>query len=59
MPAAVHLTFAVLFPVLVEFYSWNFLRFILHVPRVTVQVLEAGISTYVPAGRVVFDGDAS
>ena len=54
MPAAVHLTFAVLFLLLVEF-----LRFILHVPRVTVQVLEAGISTYVPAGRVVFDGDAS
>src|SRR5215467_15905910 len=47
MPAAVYQTFAVLFLLLV---GVEFLRFILRAPRVTVQVLEAGISTYLVFG---------
>jgi hypothetical protein len=47
MPAVVHLTCAGLFLVLV---SVEFLRFILQSPRVTVPVLEAGISTYLVFG---------
>ena len=47
MPAVVYLTFAMLFLVLV---GVEFLRFILRAPRVTVQVLEAGISTYLVFG---------
>jgi len=47
MPAAVYLTFAVLFLLLV---GVEFLRFILRAARVTVQVLEAGISTYLVFG---------
>jgi len=47
MPAAVHLTVAMLFLLLV---GVEFLRFILRAPRVTVQVLEAGISTYLVFG---------
>ena len=47
MPAIVHLTFALLFLALV---ATQFLRFILRAPRVTVQVLEAGISTYLVFG---------
>jgi len=49
MPAVVHLTFAVLFLALV---AAQFLRFILRAPRVTVQVLAAGISTYLLFGLV-------
>jgi len=47
MPVVVHLTFAVLFLALV---GVKFLQFILRAPRVTVQVLEAGISTYLVFG---------
>ena len=47
MPAVVYQTFAVLFLLLV---GVEFLRFILRAPRVTVQVLEAGISTYLVFG---------
>jgi voltage-gated potassium channel len=47
MPAAVHLAFGMLFLALV---AVQFLRFILHAPRVTGQVLEAGISTYLVFG---------
>ncbi len=47
MPAAVHLTVAMLFLLLV---GVEFLRFILGARRVTVQVLEAGISTYLVFG---------
>jgi len=47
MPAIVYLTFALLFLALV---ATQFLRFILRAPRVTVQVLEAGVSTYLVFG---------
>jgi hypothetical protein len=47
MPTVVHLTLALLFLVLV---AAEFLRFILRVPHVTVQVLEAGVSTYLVFG---------
>ena len=47
MPAAVHLGFGMLFLALV---AVQFLRFILRAPRVTAQVLEAGISTYLVFG---------
>jgi hypothetical protein len=47
MPAVVYLTFAVLFLLLV---GVEFLRFILRAPHVTVQVLEAGVSTYLVFG---------
>jgi len=47
MPAAVHLSFAILFLLLV---AVQFLQFILRAPRVTAQVLEAGISTYLVFG---------
>jgi voltage-gated potassium channel len=47
MPAAVYLAFGMLFLALV---AVQFLRFILRAPRVTGQVLEAGISTYLVFG---------
>jgi hypothetical protein len=47
MPAFVHLVFGMLFLALVAVL---FLRFILRAPRVTAQVLEAGISTYLVFG---------
>ena len=47
VPAAVHLAFGMLFLALV---AVQFLRFILRAPRVTAQVLEAGISTYLVFG---------
>jgi voltage-gated potassium channel len=47
MPPAVHLVLGMLFLVLV---AVQFLRFILRAPRVTAQVLEAGISTYLVFG---------
>ena len=47
LPAAVHLALGMLFLVLV---AVQFLRFILRAPRVTGQVLEAGISTYLVFG---------
>jgi hypothetical protein len=49
MPAAVFLAFGMLFLVLV---AVQFLRFILRAPRVTGQVLEAGISTYLVFGLI-------
>jgi hypothetical protein len=49
MPAAVFLTFGMLFLALV---AVQFLRFILRAPRVTGQVLEAGISTYLVFGLI-------
>ena len=47
MPPAVHLVLGMLFLVLV---AVQFLRFIMRSPRVTAQVLEAGISTYLVFG---------
>jgi len=47
MPVFVHLVFGMLFLALVAVL---FLRFILRAPRVTAQVLEAGISTYLVFG---------
>src|SRR5215470_8523948 len=47
MPAAVHLVAGILLLALV---AVEFLRFILRAPRVTAQVLEAGISTYLVFG---------
>jgi hypothetical protein len=49
MPTAVYLAFGMLFLTLV---AVQFLRFILRAPRVTGQVLEAGISTYLVFGLV-------
>jgi hypothetical protein len=49
MPAVVHLGFGVLVLSLVAEES---LRFILRAPRVTAQVLEAGIATYLVFGLV-------
>lgn len=49
MPPAVFLAFGMLFLVLV---AVQFLRFILRAPRVTGQVLEAGISTYLVFGLI-------
>jgi Ion channel len=49
MPAAIFLTFGMLFLALV---AVQFLRFILRAPRVTRQVLEAGISTYLVFGLI-------
>jgi len=47
IPPAVHLVLGMLFLVLV---AVQFMRFILRSPRVTAQVLEAGISTYLVFG---------
>lgn len=47
MPPTVHLTGGVLFLGLVTLY---FLRFIMRAPRVTAQVLQAGIATYLVFG---------
>jgi voltage-gated potassium channel len=47
LPAAVHLVLGMLFLALV---AVQFLRFIMRSPRVTAQVLEAGISTYLVFG---------
>ncbi len=49
MPAAVHLSLGIAFLALV---AVEFLRFILSAPRVTAQVLEAGISTYLVFGLI-------
>jgi hypothetical protein len=47
MPAAVYLIFALVFLLLV---AGHFLRFMLRVPRVDAQVLQAGVATYLVLG---------